>query len=73
MNLLHTASEATIHSHRGWRPFVPYSNSLAVRYSNGIQKPDHLASNLFLTIQNSNHKFSQNDFVAGFGSGLSDI
>ena len=33
-----------------WWPFVQYLNGLALQYSNGIQKPDHLASNLFSTI-----------------------
>ena len=48
----------TDHSHTGpehkktrWRPCVWYSNRWAVWYSNGIWIPDHLASNLLLTIQ----------------------
>ena len=34
-----------------WGPFARYSNGWAVQYSNGNQKPDHWASNLFSTIQ----------------------
>ena len=34
-----------------WHPFFRYSNGPAIRYSNCIQILDHLASNLFSTIQ----------------------
>ena len=40
-----------VHKRTRWRPFVRYSNGWTVQYSKGIKKPDHLASNLFLTIQ----------------------
>ena len=40
----------TVHQKTRWLPFVRYSNGWAFRYSNGIWKPDHLASNLFATI-----------------------
>ena len=39
-----------VHKKTRWHPFVQYSHSWAFRYSNGIQKPDHLASDLFSTI-----------------------
>ena len=42
----------SVHKKSRWCPFVRYSISWAVQYSNGIKKPDHLASTSFRPFEN---------------------
>ena len=44
------SNKGTVNQITRWHPFVQLSNGWAVRYLNGIQIPDHLASNQFSTI-----------------------
>ena len=45
-----------VHKKTRWRPFIQYSNGSDVWYSNGIRKPDYLASNLFSTIKTADYR-----------------
>ena len=50
MTLIIKDLSQALHKKTRWHPFVWYSNGPGVGYSCGTQIPDHLASNLFLTI-----------------------